>query len=78
MSHRVKNLILWVILLVQIPVSCKSIQKNSADCNENINSECMCTMEYRPVCGCNQKTYANPCMAACANIHQFTEGPCPR
>ena len=36
-----------------------------------------CSREMRPVCGCNDKTYHNPCLAECHGITQYTEGPCP-
>lgn len=37
---------------------------------------CACTKEYKPVCGCNQQTYSNDCMAECAGVLNYTEGEC--
>lgn len=50
----------------------------SAGCIEKIDPACICTMDYNPVCGCNQKTYSNSCMAECAGIKEYTPGPCKK
>jgi len=44
---------------------------------EHANTEITCTMDYTPVCGCDDKTYSNACIAE--NHHGVTsweEGPC--
>ena len=48
----------------------------TATCVENVNPACICTTEYEPVCGCNNKTYSNNCMAECAGITDYQPGIC--
>jgi hypothetical protein len=52
-----------------------SCGKNSP-CVEVINDDCFCTLQYDPVCGCNDKTYGNACEASCAGILETTPGEC--
>lgn len=40
------------------------------------NDMCICTKDYRPVCGKNGQTYPNPCQAGCEKVEIASEGPC--
>ncbi len=72
--HYMKKLFAAIIILA---AACSPTKKNEADCVGEAKKDCMCTMQYDPVCGCNNKTYSNACTAGCAGVKSFTKGACP-
>ncbi len=68
-----------LLLLLFVVWGCQRKAKVAADdCIDpsKINREAMCTMDYRPVCGCNGKTYSNACVAENAGVKRWVEGAC--
>ena len=67
-----------IILFVLIFLSaCGTTKTNDNNCKGTPKKDCACTMEYDPVCGCDNKTYSNACAADCAGVKSFTKGECP-
>ena len=75
MNHT-KNII-FIILGSLFFISCnKEVIKDNTCIDESLIKDGPCTKEYRPLCGCNNITYGNLCMASNAGVISFSEGEC--
>lgn len=73
-----KKPILTVIVFLQFFILLGLGSCSTKQCIEKPVADCVCTMQYDPVCGCNNKTYSNACTAECAGIKVYTKGPCEK
>ncbi|MBC7572130.1 MAG: hypothetical protein H7319_20735 [Spirosoma sp.] len=65
-----------IALMTLALLSCEKKDVPSSDCVENYNPNVVCTKQYDPVCGCNNKTYGNACQAGAAGIRVVAQGEC--
>ncbi len=66
------KLLLPIVFVASISFSSCSKSK----CVAESDPDCICTLQYDPVCGCDDRTYGNACEAECAGV-DYTSGECP-
>jgi hypothetical protein len=64
-------------LTITIGVLMISISCAKDSCESKLTeNDCVCTFDYTPVCGCDDVTYSNACVAECQGISDYAMGAC--
>ena len=74
-----KSIFLVYLILVFSSCSSKEIKTDELCIDpDQIKLDFICTLEYNPVCGCDNITYGNLCQATNNRVLNYTDGECPK
>ena len=65
-----------VLMLLSFKCTNNDVAATNKDCLTDPTPDTVCTLDYTPVSGCDEKTYGNACVAQAAGVLTWTDGAC--
>lgn len=69
-------LLCFALLMLSFTCTNDDVNVINEDCLTDPTPDTVCTMDYVPVCGCDEKTYSNACVAGATGVLIWTDGVC--
>ena len=69
-------LLCFALLMLSFKCTNDDVNVINEDCLTDPTPDTVCSMDYVPVCGCDEKTYSNACVASAAGVLIWTDGVC--
>ena len=76
LMKKIPLVLCFALLMLSFTCTNDDVNVINTDCLTDPTPDTVCTMDYTPVCGCDEVTYSNACVAGAAGVLKWTDGAC--